>query len=117
MHFATATRERVQAVILVPDLVFNDQRGRIAEFAISNRLPLICANREYVEAGALISYGENIRDFVRRGAGFVDKIIKGAKPSDLPVEQPTRFFLTINLKTAEALGLLFRRTYSRLQMV
>ena len=72
--------------MLVPNWVFNDQRRHIAEFAIASRLPLICANHEYVEAGALISYGENIRDFVRRAAGFVDKIIKGAKPSDLPVE-------------------------------
>jgi putative ABC transport system substrate-binding protein len=103
--FAEAVRERVHAVVLVPDSVFNDQRRHIAELAVAKRLPLICANREYVEAGALMSYGENIRDFIRRTAGFVDKMIKGAKPSDLPVEQPTRFFLVINLPTAKTLGL------------
>jgi putative ABC transport system substrate-binding protein len=75
--FAEAVRERVHAVVLVPDSVFNDQRRHIAELAVAKRLPLICANREYVEAGALMSYGENIRDFIRRTAGFVDKMIKG----------------------------------------
>jgi putative ABC transport system substrate-binding protein len=103
--FAAAMRERAQAIMLVADSVFNDHRQRVAELAVASRLPMIAANHEYVEGGALMSYGENIRNFFRRAAGFVDKIFKGAKPSDLPVEQPTRFFLTINLKTAKALGL------------
>jgi putative tryptophan/tyrosine transport system substrate-binding protein len=103
--FSTFTREGTQAVLLVPDSVFNEQRRQIAELALAHRLPLMSANREYVEAGGLIGYGENIRDFLRRSATFVVKIFKGAKPADLPIEQPTKFELVINLKTAKTLGL------------
>jgi putative ABC transport system substrate-binding protein len=81
-------------------------RRRIAELSLNNRLPLIVAGpREYALAGALVSYGASASDLFRRSATYVDKILKGAKPGDLPIEQPTRFDLVINLKTAKALGL------------
>jgi putative ABC transport system substrate-binding protein len=91
--------------MVVPDALFMTNRLQIANFALAERLPTVFAQREYVEAGGLLSYGENLKDFFRRSASFVDKILKGAKPGDLPIEQPTRFFLVINLKTAKALGL------------
>jgi len=80
-------------------------RARIAEFAIKHRLPSIGAWREFAEAGGLMAYGIAIQDVFRRAVGYVDKIFRGAKPADLPVEQPTKFELVINLKTAKALGL------------
>jgi ABC-type uncharacterized transport system substrate-binding protein len=79
-------------------------RWRIAELALANRLPTMFPSREYVEAGGLMSYGENLADFFRRAASYVGKIFKGAKPGELPIEQPTRFNLAINRKTADALG-------------
>jgi putative ABC transport system substrate-binding protein len=85
--------------------VFAGQRRRIAELAIKNRLPTVFAFRSYVDAGGLMSYGPNIADLFRRAATYVDKILKGAKPADLAVEQPTTFELVVNLKTAKALGL------------
>jgi putative ABC transport system substrate-binding protein len=103
--FAAFGKERVQAFIAAGDAVFFQERRRIAELALSNRLPSIFSQREYAEAGGLMSYGENLSDFYRRAASFVDKIFKGAKPGDLPIEQPTRFNLVINRKTADALGL------------
>jgi putative tryptophan/tyrosine transport system substrate-binding protein len=102
--FAAFTKERVPAVMVAVDAVFFGQRWRIAELALTNRLATMFALREYVEAGGLMSYGENIADFFRRAASFVDKIFKGAKPGDLPIEQPTKFKLVINRKTADALG-------------
>jgi len=102
--FAWSAQERVSAVMVAVDAVFFGQRWRIAELALANRLPTMFALREYAEAGGLMSYGENIADFFRRAASFVDKIIKGAKPGDLPIEQPTKFNLVINRKTADALG-------------
>jgi len=81
------------------------ERAQIAQLALKNRLPASFAFREYVEAGGLTSYGLNFSNLCRRVAEFVDKILKGAKPADLPVEQPTKFELVINLKTAKALGL------------
>ena len=87
------------------DVLFNVNRRRIADFATANRLPSMFGIREYVEAGGLMSYGESFREFFRRSAAFVDKIFKGAKAGDLPFEQPNRFFFTVNLKTAKALGL------------
>ena len=103
--FALLLRERVQAFMVVPDVLFNLNRHRIAQFATGNRLPSMFGVREYVQAGGLMSYGESFREFYRRAASYVDKIIKGAKPCDLPIEQLNRFYLTINLKTAKALGL------------
>jgi putative ABC transport system substrate-binding protein len=81
------------------------QRTQLRDLMLRNRLPSICTLREYAEAGCLISYGVDFADLYRRAAGFVDKILKGARPADLPVEQPTKFELVINLKTARALGL------------
>jgi putative ABC transport system substrate-binding protein len=93
------------AIIVLRDGVFGEHRRQIAELAAKNRLLTISNNREYVDAGALMSYGVDAADQFRRAAGFVDKILKGAKPGDLPVEQPTKLELVINLKTAKALGL------------
>ena len=87
------------------DGVFLEQRRQIAELAVKNRLSTISDNREYVDAGTLMSYGPNLADQFRRAAGYVDRILKGSKPGDLPVEQPTKFEFVINLKTAKALGL------------
>ena len=102
--FAAFGKERVQAFIAAGDAVFFTQRRQIADLALKNRLPSIFSQREYAEAGGLMSYGENLSEFFRRAASFVDKIFKGAKPGDLPIEQPTRFNLVINRKTADALG-------------
>jgi putative tryptophan/tyrosine transport system substrate-binding protein len=103
--FAMLANERAGALMVPGSAYFFSQRQRIAEFALKAGLPTIFIQREYVEAGGLMSYGESIADFYRRAAFYVDKIFKGAKPADLPVQQPTRFFLTINRKTAETLGL------------
>jgi putative ABC transport system substrate-binding protein len=102
--FAEFDRQRVQAFIAAGDAVFFTHRQRIAELALSNRLPSMFPQREYAAAGGLMTYGENLSGFFRRAASFVDKILKGAKPGDLPIEQPTRFNLVINRKTADALG-------------
>jgi putative ABC transport system substrate-binding protein len=102
--FAAFAKERVPAVMVAVDAVFFGQRWRIAELALANHLATIFALREYVEAGGLMSYGENIADFFHRSAFYVDKIFKGARAGDLPIEQPTRFKLVINRKTADALG-------------
>jgi len=103
--FADFDKQGIQGVIATTDAVFFAQRERIAELALARRLPTMFSQREYVEAGGLMSYGENLSDFFRRSAVFVDKIFKGAKPADLPIEQPTRFHLVINHNTADALGL------------
>ena len=103
--FAAISQGNAGAVIVVRDGVFLEQRRQIAELAAKNRLSTISDNREYVDAGALMSYGPSLTDQFRRAAGYVDKILKGAKPGDLPVEQPTKFEFVINLKTAKALGL------------
>src|SRR6185295_6193203 len=100
--FTAFAKERVQAVIVASDGVFFGQQRRLAEFALRDNLPSMFAQREYVEAGGLMSYGENLSDFFRRAASFVDKIFKGANPGDLPIEQPTRFNLVINRRTADA---------------
>jgi putative ABC transport system substrate-binding protein len=103
--FAILSKGRAQAVIVPSDVLFNLNRDKIAALAISHRLPSMFGVREYVEAGGLMSYGESFREFFRRAASYVDKIIKGAKPGDLPIEQPSRFYLTINRKTARTLGI------------
>ena len=103
--FAAFDKQGIQGVIATTDAVFFAQREHIAELALAKRLPTMFSQREYVEAGGLMSYGENLSDFVRRAAVFVDKIFKGAKPADLPIEQPTLFHLVINHNTADALGL------------
>jgi putative ABC transport system substrate-binding protein len=81
------------------------ERRRLVDLAAKNRLPAVYVQREFVEAGGLMAYGPNLADLFRRAATYVDKILKGAKPGDLPVEQPTKFDLVINIKTVKALGL------------
>jgi ABC-type uncharacterized transport system substrate-binding protein len=104
--FSAITEQRAQALVVAsPNPVTLSNRGRIASFAQRNRLPSMYANRDYVDAGGLMSYGPSAADLYRRAATYVDKILKGAKPADLPVEQPTKFELVVNLKTAKALGL------------
>jgi putative ABC transport system substrate-binding protein len=103
--FATMTRARADALLVLGDPIFWYQRSQIVELATKSRLPGMFGQREYVEAGGLMSYGANLRDNFRRAATYVDRILKGTKPADLPVEQPTKFELVINLKTAKALGL------------
>jgi putative ABC transport system substrate-binding protein len=103
--FAEFAREKVQAVLVPPDVSFAAQRARIAELATKARLPSIYFSRISAEAGGLLSYGPNVAENYRRAAVFVDKILKGAKPGDLPVERPTKIELVINLKTAKELGL------------
>jgi putative ABC transport system substrate-binding protein len=104
--FSAVTKQRAQALVLPgANPVGFINRGKIATFAQRNRLPSMYPTREYVEAGGLMSYGPSLPDLFRRAATYVDKILKGAKPADLPVEQPTKFELVINLKTAKALGL------------
>ena len=103
--FAAMTKDRPDALLTLGDPLLLQQRGRIVEFAARNRLPAMYEHRVYTDAGGLIAYGPNFRELYRRAATYVDKILKGAKPGDLPVEQPTKFELVINLKTAKALGL------------
>jgi putative tryptophan/tyrosine transport system substrate-binding protein len=103
--FSAMTRERAGALVVIPDFVFMDQRMRIVDLAAKNRLPAMYAWREPVDAGGLMAYGASIPDLLGRAAVYVDKIIKGAKPADLPIEQPAKLELVINLKTAKALGL------------
>jgi len=103
--FANLKREQDEAVIVVPDTFIIGQTRQIAELSIKYRLPSTMGIREYVESGGLMSYGSNLAGHFRRAATYVDKILKGAKPGEIPVEQPTKFELVINLKTAKALGL------------
>ncbi len=103
--FAAMNKERVDALLVVADSMFAAHRTQLAELAVANRLPSMYAFREYVGAGGLMSYGPNLASQYRQAAVYVDKILKGAKPAELPVEQPTKFELVINLKTAKALGL------------
>ena len=100
-----ALRDRADALYLCPDPLMNTNRTRINILAVGARLPTMHGVREYVEAGGLMSYGANISNQFRRVADFVDKILRGAKPADIPVEQPTKFDLIINLTAAKALGL------------
>jgi len=103
--FGAAARDRAGALIVLPDPMFLTHRARIADLAAKRRLPAMYYERDYVEAGGLMSYGPSLRDMYRRSAIYVDKILKGATPADLPVEQPTRFELVISLKSARGLGL------------
>jgi putative ABC transport system substrate-binding protein len=103
--FGAAKRENADALLVLrePLLVINGQR--IADFAATHRLPAIYGAQAFIEVGGLIVYSANFLEMLRRAAGYVDKILKGAKPADLPIEQPTKFELVINLKTAKAAGL------------
>ncbi len=108
--FATITREHPHGLLVMADTVTIGQRKRTADFAASNRIPAIYEQRDFVDVGGLMSYGIDSVDHFRRAASFVDKILKGAKPSDLPIEQPIKFELVINTKTAKALGLTIPQT-------
>jgi putative ABC transport system substrate-binding protein len=103
--FVTLTKDRPDAFMVPADTFLVSQRSRITQFAIENKLPSVYTFREYIEAGGLIAYTPNFHDLFRRAANYVDKILKGAKPGELPIEQATKFHLLINLNTARALGL------------
>jgi putative ABC transport system substrate-binding protein len=103
--FSTVTQQTAGAVLVALDAFFVQQGRQIAELALKYRMPSVFAVREHVETGGLMSYGPNLSDNYRRAATYVDKILKGAKPGNLPIEQPTKFELIINLKTAKALGI------------
>jgi putative tryptophan/tyrosine transport system substrate-binding protein len=103
--FATLVKDKPKALIILADRIFLHNRVRLMDFATQNRLPGVYAYRELVEAGGLMSFGPSYEDMHRRAATYVDKILKGAKPADLPIEQPTRFNLLINRGAAKALGL------------
>ena len=103
--FRTASKARADAVLELPSFVFNSHRTEIAKLAVKSQLPAVYPQREFAEDGGLMSYGVSLTDLFRRAAGYVDKILKGAKPADLPVEQPMKFELVINLKTAKQIGL------------
>ena len=100
-----ATRTRAGALAILPEPVFVASLKRIADFAAKSHLPSLFHLREFADAGGLMTYGPDRSDLFRRAAAYVDKILKGAKPADLPIQQPTKFELVINLKTARALGL------------
>jgi putative tryptophan/tyrosine transport system substrate-binding protein len=103
--FLAAKRDGAEALDVLASAFFNANRKQIVDLAARSRLPAIYESREYAEAGGLLTYGQDLTDLFRRAATYVDKILKGAKPAELPVEQPTKFELVINLKTAKALGL------------
>jgi len=108
--FAGLVRERAEAILVLLDPFFGLHRARLLSLAAKNRLPAMYGSREYPEAGGLMSYGANYLDNFRRAATYVDKILKGAKPANLPIEQQTTFELVINVKTARALGLTIPRS-------
>jgi putative ABC transport system substrate-binding protein len=103
--FSAMTRERAGALVVLPDAIFQNERTRIAGLAAKARLPAMYAWREAVDAGGLMAYGASVPDIFRRAATYVDKILKGTKPADLPVEQPKKFEFVINLKAAKQIGL------------
>jgi putative ABC transport system substrate-binding protein len=103
--FRSMLEPRVDALVIQVSAMFFGERSRLAELAAKERIPTIVSERAYAEAGCLITYGAGFADTFSRAAEYVDKILKGAKPADLPIEQPTKFELMINLKTAKALGL------------
>ena len=102
--FAAILKERPEALLILADRVFLHNRARMMDFATQHRLPNVNAYRELVEAGGLMSFGPSYEDMHRRAAIYVDKILKGAKPAELPIEQPTKFTLILNLKAAKAIG-------------
>ena len=103
--FSDMTQAHAGALSVLSTAMFSSARRRLVDLAAKNRLPTVFPFREYVDAGGLISYGPDLPDLFRRAATYVDKILKGAKPGDLPVEQPTKFQLVVNLTAAKALGL------------
>jgi putative ABC transport system substrate-binding protein len=108
--FAAMVKERVQALLVLVDPMFSFHRTRLADLAAKSRLPAVYTNRLPVETGGLMSYGPSFPDLWRGAATYVDKILKGAKPADLPAEEPTKFELVINMKAAKTLGLTIPRS-------
>jgi putative ABC transport system substrate-binding protein len=104
--FSNMIRDHADALMLMPDSMLYANRNQLVVLAAKNRLPVVSPWREYVEAGGLLGYGPSVPDMYRQAAVYVDKVLKGAKPSELPVQQPTKFDLVINLKTAKTLGLI-----------
>ena len=109
--FTAMNRERAEALIVFPSPMLFGEYGRIVNITANSRLPAMGAAREFVDVGGLISYGANLPDLAKQTATYVDKILKGAKPAELPVQQPTKFELVINLNAAKALGLTFTRDF------
>src|SRR5262249_44173852 len=103
--FSAVSRAQAQALYVIEDAFFATHRTALLKLASKARLPVIFGVRDFADAGALMSYGPNFGDLFRRSAGYVVKILKGAKPGDLPIEQPTKFELVVNLRTAKALGI------------
>ena len=103
--FAAMRKERAEGLVVLPDVMFFDHQERLTTLAAKSRLPAVYGEREFADAGGLMAYGPNYDDLFRRSAYYVDRILKGAKPADLPVEQPMRFDFVINLKTAKQIGL------------
>jgi putative ABC transport system substrate-binding protein len=103
--FENMTRERAEALIVMPSPMLFSERRKIVDLTTKHRLPSIAMDRAFVELGGLLAYGVSIRDLFRRAGVYVDKVLEGSKPADLPVEQPTKFEMVVNLKTAKALGL------------
>ena len=103
--FEAAVSGGAEALVVLPNAMFWNERARIVALAAQHRLPAIYEDREYAVDGGLLTYGRDVSEQFRLSAGYVDKILKGAKPSDLPIQQPTRFQLVVNRKTAKALGL------------
>jgi putative ABC transport system substrate-binding protein len=103
--FLAVSRAHAQALCVIDDRLFSTHRMTLLKLASKARLPVIYSSRDFVDEGGLMSYGANWADLFRRSAGYVDKILKGAKPADLPIAQPTQFLLVVNLKTAKALGI------------
>jgi putative ABC transport system substrate-binding protein len=103
--FSTVNRSHAAAVLMLGDALFFANRAALLKLASKGRVPVVSGERYFADEGALMSYGTNFADVFRRAAGYVGKILKGAKPGDLPIEQPSKFELVINLKTAKALGL------------
>jgi ABC-type uncharacterized transport system substrate-binding protein len=108
--FAAMAAKRAGAVHVLGDVMFVTHRARLAALAAKGRLPAMYSQREYVDDGGLMSYGPKVTDNFRRAASYVDRILKGAKPGDLPIERPTAFELIVNLRTAKALGLTIPQT-------
>jgi putative ABC transport system substrate-binding protein len=103
--FSAIGRAHAQALYVIEDSIFTIHRATMLDLVSKGRVPAIFAQRQIVKEGGLMSYGPDFGDLFRRSAGYVDKILKGAKPADLPIEQPTKFELVVNLKTAKALGI------------
>ena len=103
--FETAIASGAEAIVIMPSAMFWNERARIVGLAAKHRMPGIYPEREYADDGGLLAYGPNVPDNFRRAAAYVDKILKGERPGDLPIQQPTKFELVVNLKTANALGL------------